>query len=312
MPTQNEIRQRITTEIVAALESGKLPPWRKPWQCSDANTGHPCNAVSKRRYSGVNPILLDIAAHRHGLQSKWWGTFRQWQKLGGSVKRRPDHVPSGKWGTSVVFCKPITETDRDENGEVVEDKFFMLRTFTVFNLDQVEGPFDHLRVGNAPVPVNAVEERYEQADAAISATGADIRYGGAKALCDFRNDCIQMPHRHEFTMPEFYETIFHELCHWTEHPKRLNWDRSKPENSYAMGELIAELGGCLMAGELGLPNSENLTNHAAYLNSWLSAMKGDSRFIFKAAAQANRAVDYLLSFSRQSQPVPTLDELFAA
>ena len=77
MSNQNEIRQRITDQIVAALKDGtKLPPWRKPWR-TDANAGHPTNVVSKRGYTGINPLLLDLAATRHDLKSKWWGTFRQ-------------------------------------------------------------------------------------------------------------------------------------------------------------------------------------------------------------------------------------------
>jgi hypothetical protein len=35
-----------------------------------------------------------------------------------------------------------------------------------------------------------------------------------------------------------------------------------------------------MARELGVPASENLTNHIAYLDHWLQAMKSDSRFIW--------------------------------
>lgn len=81
MSTQNEFRQRITDQIITAVSDGtKLPPWRKPWR-TDANAGHPTNVVSKRGYTGVNPLLLDIAATRHGLKSKWWGIFRQWQGM---------------------------------------------------------------------------------------------------------------------------------------------------------------------------------------------------------------------------------------
>ena len=65
MPSQTEIRQRITDQIIESLKSGKLPPWRKPW-ASDANAGFPTNVASKRRYSGVNPLLLQIAAEKHG------------------------------------------------------------------------------------------------------------------------------------------------------------------------------------------------------------------------------------------------------
>ena len=55
-----------------------------------------------------------------------------------------------------------------------------------------------------------------------------------------------------------------------------------------------------MMGDLSLPTTTNLQNHAAYLKNWLEGMNDDSRFIFKAAAQASKAVDFLLSFSRSS------------
>ncbi len=308
-----EIRTRITDQILAALSDPmKLPPWRKSWS-SDKNAGHPCNVVSERRYTGINPLLLEIAAHRHGLRSKWWGTFRQWEGLGGRVQKRPANVPPGQFGTSIVFCKPVSKKTTAETGEECEDKFFVLRTYTVFNLDQVDGPFDHLRVGSAPLPAHEIEQRHEHADAVIAATGADIRHGGDRAFYSPTGDFIQLPHRRCFERVEaYYQTVGHELCHWTEHPSRLNWDRSKPENSYAMGELIAELGGCYLMGELGLPTGEDMTNHAAYLKSWLAGLKNDTRFIFKAAAAASRAVDHLLSYSRTGQEAPETDEALVA
>mgnify|MGYP002778121426 CR=1 FL=1 len=308
-----EIRTRITDQILAALsDPTKLPPWRKSWS-GDPNSGHPCNAVSRRRYTGINPLLLEIAAHRHGLRSKWWGTFRQWEGLGGRVKKRPADVPPGQFGASIVFCKPISKKTTAETGEETEDKFWVLRTYTVFNLDQVDGPFDHLRVGSAPLPAHEVEQRHEHADAVIAATGADIRHGGDRAFYSPTGDFIQLPHRRQFERAEaYYQTAAHELCHWAEHPSRLNWDRSKPENSYGMGELIAELGGCYLMGELGLPTGEDLTNHAAYLKSWLAGLKNDTRFIFKAAAQASRAVDHILSYSRTHEEAPSDEESLVA
>lgn len=308
-----EIRSRITDQIITALsDPTKLPPWRKCWR-TDKTAGHTCNVVSERRYTGINPLLLEIAAHRHGLQSKWWGTFRQWSNLGGQVKRRPADVPPGPWGTSIVFCRPVTKKSTDDSGEETEDKFFVLRSYVVFNLDQVDGPFDCLRVGNSPLPVHEIEQRHEHAEAAMSATGADIRHGGDRAFYCSSADYLQMPHHRQFERVEaYYQSAAHEMVHWSEHPSRLNWDRSKPENSYAMGELIAELGGCYLMGELGLPTGVDLTNHAAYLKSWLAGLKNDTKFIFKAAAQASRAVDHILSYSRTQQEAPESDEALAA
>ena len=301
MPSTNELRQQITTRIVEALESGNLPPWRKPWKC-DPNAGMPTNVISKKRYSGINVLLLESAAMRHNFESKFWATYRQWSQLGGQVKKRPANVERGNWGQHIVFWSPISKKKLDDTGEEKDERFFMMRTYTVFNVEQVEGPLEHLRVGHEPDTRNHGEQLFDEAEAAINAVGADIRYGGNRAYYDLLGDYIQMPPRDSFAVPEFYETLCHELVHWTEPAHRLNWDRKN--EGYAAGELIAELGGCFMCSELGLPVADNLTNHAAYLKNWLDAMKGDPTFIFKASTQASKAVDYLLSFSRREADRP--------
>jgi antirestriction protein ArdC len=300
MPSQNELRAKITNTIVDALKTGSLPPWRMPWR-ADPNAGFPTN-VSGRRYRGINPLLLQIASMRHGFQSKWWGTFRQWDMLGGKVKKRPDDVPPGEWGTNIIFYKPLKISEENEHGVKEEKTIFMLKTYTVFNIDQVRGEhLDRIRVGHTVTNTTPIE-RYEEADAVIADTGADIRYGGNQAFYNRRDDFVQVPFREQFTAGEWYETVFHETVHWTEHPSRLDWNRK--DEGYAMGELIAEMGSCFLASELGIPNAETLPNHASYLSSWLQAMQNDHRFIFQASSQASKAADYILSFSRQEAPEP--------
>ncbi len=244
---------------------------------------------------------------KHGFQSKWWATFNQWKEKGGSVMRRPDNVPRGQWGTTIVFWRPITKTEMDANGDEQEEKYFLLKTYTVFNIDQVEGDhLDHLRVGHADSKLNdtEVQERFDAADAAMEATGANIRHGGNQAYYNPSGDYIVLPHRHQFSLPEYYETAFHEMTHWTEHPTRLNCDRGNSDNSYAFMELRAELGGCFIASELGLPTAQRLENHASYLKNWLQQMNDDPKFLLTAAAQAAKAADYVLSFSREPVEEP--------
>ena len=58
-----------------------------------------------------------------------------------------------------------------------------------------------------------------------------------------------------------------------------------------------------MMGELGLPMAESLDNHATYLQGWLREMNDDPKFIFRASAQATKAVDFILSFNRPPEPM---------
>lgn len=315
MPAQQEIRQNITNQIVEALESG-VAPWRRPWS-SDPCYGSPTNAFSGKAYSGVNPLILQLTAQKHQFTSKYWATFNQWRDLGFQVMKRPDHVKPGGWGSTIVFCKPCSTPSADapvaDDGDEKQNckTFFMLRSFTVFCADQVSGNgIERFRVGSESVTSSNVETQFERAEQVIEATGAEIRYGGDKAFYSTEHDFIQMPNRDRFSAPKFWETLLHEMCHWTEASSRLNWDRKRPENTYAMGELIAELGSCYLAGELGLPINQTLDNHAAYLKYWLDEMKADSRWIFRATAQGSHAADFILNSSRHEEAV--LEEALVA
>jgi antirestriction protein ArdC len=313
MANQQQLRDKITAQIITALESGGVPPWRRPWRL-DKNAGAPANVVSKKPYKGINPILLDVASARHNLASKWWATFNQWKGLGGKVMKRPAHVGEGGWGSTIVFWTPVTKTEKDAEGDEKTDRYFVMRSYTVFNVDQVEGGhLDHLRAGHADTGSDSAPViDYQPAEAAIEATGVTIRHGGGRAFYSPSEDFLQVPPKATFTEPdEYYETVFHELCHATEHPTRLNWSRKEKENTYALGELVAEIGACYLARELGVPASENLTNHVSYLANWLKAMKDDNRFIFTASSQASKAADFLLAFSRpqtadEPEPEPAL------
>ena len=300
MSSQNEIRQRITAEIVAALEKGGLPPWRRPWGTS----GPPANAATGRRYSGVNVLLLQLHRQRLGLVGpSLYATFNQWHALECRVKARPSNVQQGRWGCNVVFCKPIHKGERDEDDDRDDGRasYLLLRNFTVFGVDQVEGEAaDRLRAAHAPQ--GAALTDYAPAERAVTATGADIRHGSDRAFyrrpAPEGGDFIAVPHKHAFeSEKEYYATLLHELGHWSE--ARLNWN-----GSYAEGELRAEVASAFALAELGVPQNDDLTNHQTYLASWLKELRADPRFIFRVSADASRAVDFLLSFSRQTATEP--------
>ena len=77
----------VTARIIVELEKGRIP-WRKPWK----DSGFPINLVSKRRYRGINIILLNSAGH----STPYWLTQRQVNDLGGCIC--PGEEPS-----SIVF-----------------------------------------------------------------------------------------------------------------------------------------------------------------------------------------------------------------
>lgn len=320
MATQAEIREQITNRIVDALKVGTAP-WRRPWSNLE-NTGSPANVVSKRSYSGVNALILPLVASERSWSSRWWGTFRQWQELGLRVKARPSHVKPGEWGTRVVFCKAVAKkpaqerNGEDQPGEDLEhdSRFFLLRTYYVFHAEQAEG--DGIERYLARPRTATTFEDYTPAEGVIKATNARIEYGGSRAVYFPGEDYIQLPPKFTFESEhEFYATAFHELIHHSGHESRLNRLTKNfrfGDAAYAFEELIAEVGGCFLCSEVGVRQSDDLTNQAAYLASWLKVLQADPTAIFTAGSQASAAVDYILAFSRKEKDTRAGEEKEAA
>ena len=97
MANQQQLRQKITAQIVAALESGDVPPWRRPWRVGP-NAGSPANIVSRKPYRGINPILLDLASARHNLLLEVVGDVQPMERTRGqghAAARRRSRGPVG-------------------------------------------------------------------------------------------------------------------------------------------------------------------------------------------------------------------------
>ena len=122
MPSQTELRKQITQRIIAALE-GNILPWRKSW-VSAGNTGRPSNVATKRPYSGINPLLLELHAGEQGFRSRWWGTYLQWQQAGCQVIRRPAGVAQGNWGCRIVFFAKVKKNVPDPKTDDEAEKRF--------------------------------------------------------------------------------------------------------------------------------------------------------------------------------------------
>lgn len=107
-----------------------------------------------------------------------------------------------------------------------------------------------------------------------------------------------MPDRSSFLSSEgYYATLFHELSHATGHASRVGREGITETNSfgsadYSREELIAEMGSAMLCGATGIAPA-TLENSAAYLRSWISVLKVDSKLLVTAASQAQKAADYI-------------------
>ena len=163
----------------------------------------------------------------------------------------------------------------------------MARAYTVFNIEQCEG-VEKVKAGEIPVPVEP-----DHVIGWCQSVGANIRHGGNRACFVPSHDLIQLPRPEQFHTPDSYHaTALHELTHWTGHKSRLDRKFGKRfgNESYAFEELCAEMGSAFLCASIGIENAP-LEDHASYLESWLKILKKDSKAIFAAASQAQKAND---------------------
>jgi len=282
--SQSEIRAGITNKLIEVLKSGKHIPWRKPWRGIDGPR-LPTNFVTGRPYSGWNVMALWLAAQERGYSLDWWASYQQWRSKGANVKR-------GEKATQIIFWRPVSKLVKGKDGDETEKTFPILRTWSIFNIAQVEGKIVE-QLQQEPALLKFDQSDRGELDRAIAATGADIRLGSKAVYYRPPQDYVEMPEEGRFlSFPGYAETLLHEVGgHWTE--SRLGW-----LGSYAEGELRAEIASCFLTAALGIPDSCELTNHASYLASWLEALENDHRFIFRASSAASKAAEFFLSFSR--------------
>lgn len=287
---KQDIYQTITNRIVSQIEAG-TKPWEMPWAGANGRVSRPLRH-NGLPYSGVNILILWIAASEKSYCSQRWMTYKQATELGGQVRK-------GEKAEHIVYANTYSKTEIGEGGEETEHNVAFLRSYAVFNADQIEGLPEHYY----SQPVKAFqndEERREAADAFAKATGADLRHGGNRAFFSPVNDFVQVPNFEQFrSAQDYYSTLFHELTHWTRTERRLNREFGRKrwgDEGYAMEELVAELGAAFLCADLGLePTTEPRGDHASYLANWLQVLKNDKRAIFTAASYASKAADYLHS-----------------
>src|ERR1700690_99555 len=132
-------------------------------------------------------------------------TYKQATTAGAQVR-------AGEHGTIVVFTKKLKVGD-DEEERLVS----MLRTYTVFNVAQIDGLPE-----KEPVILTEVE-RIQGVEAFVKATDAEIKTGGNQPMYVPSLDYIVMPPAGAFrTVEHFYATELHELGHWGGAENRLH------------------------------------------------------------------------------------------
>ena len=314
-PGRDRIEQyhrQFADSIIQQIEAGTAP-WQKPWKPGEHSL--PRNAVTGDEYRGGNSLYLSLRGAERGFADNRWATYRQIKEAGG-------HVRKGEHGEKILYVgSQRISPEKDEQGRPVVDedgrpaytrhskrgaRFW--RTYTVFNVEQTEGL--QLPPRDAPAPE---WQRHLAAEAVIETSGVPIKHvPGDRAYYSSNHDQIVLPERRQFRSAEhYYATALHELSHASGHESRLN--RESFHNAvkyptggfgsapYAREELRAEIASMMTGERIGIGHlpHDGCGNQAAYVKSWIQALKNDPREIHRAAGEAERISRYLVEPARE-------------
>jgi len=286
----------ITNEIIRIIERGVLP-WRKPWTAGGSSRPLRHNGEA---YQGVNNFLLTMRTLMAGYSSPYWMTIPQANALGANVRK------GEKSSVVVYYGQSRRQGEGDEardDGEADGDEarvFRFQKSYRVFNACQIEGLPDRFHPEPDPVPEHPPAEPIPHMQAFFDAIDITTVFTGSDAYYLPPVDKVYMPPITRFqNPPNFYGVWAHELGHATKARHRLNRDYGLSRfgnTAYAREEIVAELTSCFLGQELGF-TSHTLEMNAAYLYNWLRVLRSDKTAIFKHAADAQRACDYLIARS---------------
>ncbi len=261
----------LLIELINKIENSN-DRWQKPWTsllCDQSNF------ITNKPYTGVNIIILTSQQLDKGYTLPMWAGFNQ-------IKSNGMNVRKGEKGTMGLRVNTIRREDSEGNESIIK----VPASFTVFNIDQCDGA-DEIKASLAVRPTRSCDE----VDAIIEKTGAHITHGGDKACYYPSLDMISMPTKESFLSDEgYYATLFHELTHWTKHESRLNRNFE-----YAIEECIAELGAVMCMNKANMES--DISNHAAYLSSWIGVVKEKPRLLMSIISKSSDAVKMIFGES---------------
>lgn len=290
---QPDLYQKVTNRIIELLEAGEIP-WRKTW-----NTyGLAKNYASNHVYTGINCLLMNNTKH----SIPYFLTFKQAKAMGGNIRK-------GAKSEQVIFFKMLFKdaknktiskevfSKKSKQGEETKVLKF-LKYYNVFGVNDVEGIELEL-----PTLEQHEHEKIEECERIVQGMQQPPKFTNSdpnQAFYTPKTDSLNMPNMNQFASAEdFYAVVFHEMIHSTGHAKRLarkgitDLDRFGSAQ-YSAEELIAEIGASFLCAKAGIANNDIIENSAAYIQGWLGKLRADNKFIFKSAAESQKAVNYIL------------------
>ena len=314
---------RFAEMMIDRMQRMKDSDWKQGW-IGGANgyAGLPQN-VGGRNYSGSNSFFLQLQTAAKGYQLPVYLTFKQAHNLKAHVLKGEKSFPVVYWDMMVkdkdgkkISSDEYKAMSKDERKNL--DVIPFIKAFPVYNIDQtnlrevqperVQKLIDKFKVPELRDTqgkyAHTALDRMIQQQSWLCPIQADRRENGA--YYSPSRDIVVLPMKAQFNTGstpeeiyrdgmEFYSTMLHEMTHSTMTPERLNREMGGKfgDPKYAKEELVAELTAAMISHSMGF-DSKITDNSAAYLDSWISVLKKEPKFIVSIMADVNKASDLIL------------------
>ena len=294
MANYSKTRQNLIDMYVKSLEE-EVIPWEQMWM-----TKQPINAISNKKYKGINNLVLSFISSERKYKDNRWCTYSQIKKHNWKFK---DNAKGQ--GVCVEYWSKYNIKDRKtysfkeyekiikDNPELEEDFRIITKTTVVFNGDLIDGIPKQKENNNEKEEIKTSDF----IDNIIKNLGVVYKEEGDSAYYNPSTDEVIIPPSKTFKNEySYYATQLHELSHSTGNEKRLNRQIKNffGTPDYAKEELRAEISSSFLMQKLGLEYDErHLKNHKAYIQNWIEIIKDKPSELFKAISDADKIVDYL-------------------
>lgn len=313
---------RFAQMMIERMEKMKKSDWQQGWIGGAASVGLPQNVMG-RNYSGSNSFFLQLYSASQGYKLPVFMTFRQAHNFKAHVLKGEKAFPVIYWDMLVrdkdgkkISSDEYRAMSRDERKNL--DVIPFVKAFPVYNLDQTN--FREVQ----PERMQKLLDRFKvpelrDTQGMYAHSALDSMIAQQSWLCPIHadreeieayyspsRDIVVLPMKAQFNRGmtpedvyrdgmEFYSTMLHEMAHSTMTPERLNRDGGARlgDPKYAKEELVAELTAAMISHSMGF-DSKVTDNSAAYLDSWITKLKQEPKFIVSVMADVNKASEMIL------------------
>ena len=277
----------LVNKILENMERCHYLPWDSGIGKHEALVAR--NYDSRRRYSGINALILNLTANG----TREFATWESIKKAGAKVNKGA----KAHYALFVKFPKKDKKEDSEEKTEEeIEEKkkqnrgiqrFYKVYEICDTTLPSKIKPAEEFK--NTPI-----EEIEKFCKSFIEKTDLE--------LVNFCDTACYYPSQHKIRIPElknykteedYYSTLFHEMVHSTGSKMGRTVSNGFGSEKYSEEEIVAEVGAMLLCQYFGIAKAPR-DNSVTYLDGWGKNIRSNPKWLMTGAAKAEKAVRYML------------------